>query len=172
MATAADRLSIADFERQYGDAKPHYEYWFGEAVQKATPTGLHGLLQVTIAWLFREAGYKSGSEVKLKISSDFQPVPDGVATMGRFERLYFTEPVDAAVEILSPDDSFHRVMRKCKIYAAWGISIVVVVDPETREAWIWDDELQAPKPIRVIALKNGRSISLDRIFQELDADLQ
>src|SRR5579871_473748 len=80
-------VTIADFERQYRDAKPYYEYWFGEAVQKATPTSVHGLLGVLIALLLREAGYKAATEVTLEISSDFLPVPDIVATTGRFEPL-------------------------------------------------------------------------------------
>jgi Uma2 family endonuclease len=172
MAATADRLTLADFELQYGDAKPHYEFWFGEAVQKAMPTGIHGLLQVIIAFLLRNAGYKTATEVKLKISTDFQPVPDIVATLGRFERAYFDNPVDVAVEILSPADTFQRVVRKCQIYAEWGIPIVVMLDPEDRQAWVWDKEAQSPIKTDTIALKNGAKIEVSRIFAELDSLLE
>ena len=88
MATTADRLTIADFERLYGAQKPHYEYWFGEAVQKTMPAWLHSLLQGIIVMLLKEAGYKAGSELTLKIRPDFEPVPDVAATAGRIEGRY------------------------------------------------------------------------------------
>jgi Uma2 family endonuclease len=172
MAAAADKLTLEDFDRQYGDSKPYYEFWFGEAIQKSMPTVIHGWLQVIIAWLLKEAGYRAGSEVRLKISPDFQPVPDVVAVEGRVERPYFTKPVVVAVEILSPDDSFHRVMRKCEIYAEWGIQTVVVLDPESRAGWTWDHRLKSLIPATLIALPNGNNIPLTRIFAELDAETE
>ena len=74
------------------------------------------------------------------------------------------------MEILSPEDSFQRVLRKCKLYSAWGIPLVMVLDPDGREGWIWEDHTL--KTTTAIVLENGRSISLDRIFRELDAELQ
>ena len=163
-------MTIAEFERQYRDVKPNHEYWFGEAVPKAGATSTHGLLQNIVTMTLDEAGYKAAPEVTLKISSDFQPVPDVIATAGRFERPYPTKPVDVVVEILSPEDSLQRVLRKCKLYSAWGIPLVVVLDPDGREGWIWEDHTL--RPTTAIVLENGRSISLDRIFRELDAELQ
>lgn len=98
MAATADKLSLADFERQYGDEKPYHEYWFGEAIPKALPTWQHGLLQKIAMRALDEAGYQSGSEVKLKISSDFEPVPDVIATTDRIEGPYPTKPVNVVVE--------------------------------------------------------------------------
>jgi Uma2 family endonuclease len=68
-----------------------------------------------------ESGYKSAIEVTLKISADFAPVPDVIATAGLIELPYPTQPVDIVVEILSPEDSFQRLVRKCRLYSAWGI---------------------------------------------------
>ena len=171
MAASSGKLTLAEFERQYGDRKPYHEYWFGEAIPKAMPTGVHGLLQGIVMWLLRQAGFKCGSEVKLMINADFQPLPDVVATTGRFEPAYFTEPVEIAVEILSSDDSFHRVTRKCKLYAEWGIRAIVVVDPEARTCWVWDPQRQALTAVETIVLPNGNSITGVRIFEELDAAL-
>ncbi len=139
---------------------------------KAGATWMHGLLQGIIMVALDGAGYKSASEVKLKINSDFEPVPDVIATTGSIERPYPTKPVDVVVEILSPEDSFQRVVRKCKLYSAWGIPMIVVLDPEGREAWIWERQSEALKPGSIIVLENGQSIALDRIFQELDAALK
>jgi len=41
-------MTLAEFERQYGDVKPNHECWFGEAVSKASGTWSHGLLQKII----------------------------------------------------------------------------------------------------------------------------
>jgi Uma2 family endonuclease len=171
MGAIAEKLTLAEFERQYRDRKPNHEYWFGEAVPKAIPTWLHGLLQKIIMKLLDESGYLSASEVKLKISPDFEPVPDVIATAGRIEVPYPTKSVDVVVEILSPDDAFQRVLRKCKLYAEWGISNTFVLDPESREAWTWDSAADVLKPATVFLLKNGQSITLKRIFDELDAAL-
>lgn len=38
MAALAGKLTLAEFEDRYGNRKPYYEYWFGEAVPKAMPT--------------------------------------------------------------------------------------------------------------------------------------
>ncbi len=119
--------------------------------------------------LLREAGYKAASEVKLKVSSDFEPVPDVIGTTGRIEHPYPTQPPDVVVELLSPDDAFSRVMRKCKLYADWGIPTIAVLDPEGRDGWIWDHGAQVLKPTNALVLNNGQNISLARIFQELDA---
>jgi Uma2 family endonuclease len=171
MSAIAGKLTLAEFGTQYSDSKPNHEYWFGEAVPKAMPTWLHGLLQKIIMRLLDESGYLSASEVKLKISPDFEPVPDIIATTGRIEVPYPTKPFDVVVEILSPDDAFQRVLRKCKLYSEWGISNIFVLDPDSREAWTWDSDAQALKPATVFLLKNGKSITLKRIFDELDAAL-
>jgi len=172
MASTVDKLTIAEFEQQYGDSKPYHEYWFGEAVPKAMPTWLHSLLQKILMNLLDEAGYESGAEVRLKLSTDFEPLPDVIATAGELELPYPTKPFDVVIELLSPDDYFRRVIRKCKLYAEWGILLVVVLDPETREGWAWDKEGQTLRPIGVIVLPNGKTITLEQIFGELDTRLK
>ncbi len=83
-------LTVAQFEELYGKQKPHYEFWYGEAVYKSIPNSIHGETQLIVGELLREAGYKAGAEIKLKIETDFQPVPDIVATRGSIERPYPT----------------------------------------------------------------------------------
>ena len=114
-------MTFAQFERLYAEVKPNHEYWFGESVSKADGTWSHGLLQGIVTRALDESGYKSAIEVTLKISADFAPVPDVIATAGLIELPYPTQPVDIVVEILSPEDSFQRLVRKCRLYSAWGI---------------------------------------------------
>jgi Uma2 family endonuclease len=164
MATAAAKLTVAEFEKQYGREKPYYEYWYGEAVQKSMPTWLHGLLQTILASLLSEAGYKSGSEVKLKIVPDFHPIPDVIATREPVELPYPTKAVDVIIEILSEDDLISRVLTKCRTYDSWGFEQVYVVDPFSRLVLRWHDH-------RLEEVDAMAGIRVDRIWSALDREL-
>jgi Uma2 family endonuclease len=139
MATVASKLTVAEFEKQYGGEKPYYEYWYGEAVQKSMPNSCHGQLQSIIAEFFKRAGYKAGSEIKLKIDPDFQPIPDVIADRSPFEFPYPTKALEVVVEILSDDDVMSRVLAKCRTYDAWGFEQIYVVDPANRLVFRWHD---------------------------------
>ena len=76
MASTAGSLTLQEFRTRYSGLKPYYEYWSGEAVQKTVPTLIHGLIQTLIALLLKEAGYKAGTEIELRIDNNWQPVPD------------------------------------------------------------------------------------------------
>jgi Uma2 family endonuclease len=92
MATASRPLTLDEFHARYRGQKPHFEYWFGEAIQKAVPTTLHGLLQGILVALLRKAGYKAGTEIELRIDSNWEPVPDVIAAE-HLERSYPTQLV-------------------------------------------------------------------------------
>jgi Uma2 family endonuclease len=72
MAAASQLLSLAEFRDRYSQEKPYYEYWFGEAIQKSVPTWLHSLLQSILGELLRHAGYRSGSELELRIDPNWR----------------------------------------------------------------------------------------------------
>jgi len=118
-------VTVENFDRQYGREKPYFEFWFGEPVQKKMPTWMHSLLQKIIMRLLDDAGYESGAEVKLKISAEFQPLPDVSAVLpGEVELPYPTRPVEVVVEILSPDDQFSQMLAKCQstpLLARFGV---------------------------------------------------
>jgi Uma2 family endonuclease len=159
-------VTVQQFEQQYGGQKPYFEYWFGEPVQKAMPTWMHSLLQKIIIRLLDDAGYESGAEIKLKISPDFQPLPDVSAVRpGEVELPYPTHPVEIVVEILSADDQFSHVLRKCQFYSNLGIPHIYVVDGEARQVWCWRPN-QAPVPVESLA-----SIPVSSIWSELDRRL-
>jgi Uma2 family endonuclease len=128
MAAAPGFLSLEQFERLYQDEKPHFEYWFGSVEQKATPTSLHGVLQIVLAMLLIKRGWKTASEVRLKISSVAHPVPDLIADRKRIQGPYPTEPLDLCIEILSPGDDLKKTFQKAAHYldgelAACGLSM-------------------------------------------------
>ena len=135
MAAAPGFLSLEQFERLYqNDEKPHYEYWFGSVEQKAMPTSLHGVLQIVLAMLLIKRGWKTASEVRLKISSVAHPVPDVIADRKRIQVPYPTEPLDLCIEILSPGDDLKKTFRRRHTIwigesAAHGLSMGNVAKP-------------------------------------------
>ena len=85
MAAQTLPLSLDEFHKRYDGAKPAFEYWYGRAIQKSTPTALHGVVQFIIMMLLEKAGWNVASEVRLKVSSDAEPVPDAIAVRGKFK---------------------------------------------------------------------------------------
>ena len=85
-------------------------------MQKATPTWIHGLLQRILMDMLSRAGFKSASEVRLKIDPEIQLIPDVIATRGRIETAYPVTALDVVIEILSESDSMSRTLSKCRTY--------------------------------------------------------
>ncbi len=127
-----------EFHARYSREKPYFEYWTGEAVQKTAPTRLHSLVQEILVRLLGVLGYDAGQEITLKLDPAYEPIPDVIGAEGGIGDPYPTEPFEVAIEILSPEDPFARVLRKCRLYDKWGISQVVVVDPKARLIWSFE----------------------------------
>jgi Uma2 family endonuclease len=156
---------VVEFEKQYGQEKPYYEFWNGEAVQKSASTWIHGLLQGILASFLSQAGYTAGSEVKLKIDPDFHPIPDVIATRGRVELPYPTKSVEIVLEILSDDDPMSRILTKCRAYQNWGFEQVYVVDPKTRIVFRWADQ-------RLEEVNTLATVPVDKIWSALEQELR
>ncbi len=160
-------MTVENFDQQYGREKPYFEYWFGKPIQKKMPTWLHSMLQKIIMRLLDEAGYESGAEVKLKISADFQPLPDVSAVLpGHVELPYPTRPVEVVAEILSPDDQFSQMLTKCRFYGELGIKHIYVVDPDARQVWSWIWCWRPDEP--PVLVESLMSIPVAAIWSELD----
>ncbi len=170
MATAVNLLTLEEFHTRYADEKPYYEYWFGEAIQKSVPTWIHVLLQSILTELFKQAGYKSGPELELRIDPNWQPTPD-VAAASVLELPYPMKPIEIVAEVLSPTDSMTNVFIKCRNYARIGIANIYVFDPESRYVWQWERQCQNLTRIDALSLPNGRTLDVSKIWQELDSQL-
>jgi Uma2 family endonuclease len=164
-------LTLEEFDQLYGDEKPYYEYWDGQAIQKPTPTLLHSLLQLVLINLLREAGLISGGEVRLKLSQTKQPLPDVIAG-SRLQHPYPTKPFAVAVEILSPEDRMQRVLRRCRFLSEQGIPYVYVFDPEDRTAQCWNHGTGTLENIEFLESGGWPSIPVERIWLALDRELE
>ena len=120
MSAIAEKLTVQEFRRKYAETKPSCELLNGEAIQKAWPTKLHSVLQFVLTMLLKELGYKPLPELTLAIDASWEPTPDVCGIIGPEQDPYPTHAVAVAIEILSPDDRFTRVIQKCRKYAAWA----------------------------------------------------
>jgi len=170
MAAQTLPLSLEEFHRLYDGAKPAYEYWDGKAVQKSMPTMLHSLLQLILGGLLRQAGWNAGSEARLKVVPEAEPVPDLIAIRGKYRGRYPASAPELCVEILSPGDSLKWAFQKATRYLQWGAECVWIIDPEKRTAWT--SLKNSPEPVSIPAdgdLKVGETtISLSALFAEID----
>jgi Uma2 family endonuclease len=175
MNAVAEKLTLEQFRATYAESKPYYELLDGEAFQKAVPTKPHSYLQLVLCYILRELGYKAGPELTLAMSEKWEPVPDVCGLLGPSNREpYPTRPIPVAIEILSPDDRFTRVIKKCRLYAEWGIADILVFDPIGREAWFWDkstDDLARIQQTYVFKSKPVQ-LTLADVFHRLDAELE
>ncbi len=169
MATATAQLTLHQFREQYAN-ESGYEYWFGEVVRKAVPTWLHALLQQLLGDVLIQAGYRSGPELTLRIDPEWEPRPDVAASLV-IEQPYPTKPIDIVAEVLSPEDRMSRVFEKCRLYARAGIGQIYLFDPELRFAWEWSRENENLERIAEMRLPNGKTISVQAIWEELDRRL-
>ncbi len=165
MATLIQPLSLEEFRSVYGHRKPYFEYWFGEPIQKTMPPWLHAVLQGIVREALRQAGYKSGSEVELRIDPQWGPVPDVIGTLKSIGD-YPTEPVEIVVEILSPDDKLTHVVRKCHQYERIGTQRIFVLDPVEKSAWLWKSGSLVA--VTELLLPNGAAVPVEEIWRQLD----
>lgn len=157
---------MRDFRSCYDGEKPYFEYWDGEAVQKTMPTRLHGLIEEILVRLLRALGFDSGNEITIKLDQAYEPIPDVIAAEGQIRDPYPTEPFEVVIEILSADDPFSRVLRKCRLYEKWGIRQVVVADPQAR--LVWSFENGSPRETGIVAKRGERQITAQELWAEVD----
>jgi Uma2 family endonuclease len=175
MAAQSLPLGLDEFHKLYDGAKPAYEYWYGTAIQKPMPTALHGIVQMILAMLLDKAGWNTASEVRLKVVSDAEPVPDLIAVRGKFKGRYPTTAPELCIEIMSPRDTLSKALVKAKTYISWGSQCVWIIDPEKRTAWSLSRE-GANEPAWVSpdgVLQSGETaIELPALFAEVDRKLE
>lgn len=173
MATAPSYLTVEQFEQLYGNEKPNYEYWYGEAIRKPMATLLHAYIQGLLFMLLKSRSWRVGTEATLRISPLAHPIPDLIADPHHIEGPYPTRPIALCVEILSPEDDLRQVIRKAAHYLDWGIRHVWIIDPENRRAFSMSFDNPAPVEISLdghlsAGPEPAASVSLSELFAEVD----
>jgi Uma2 family endonuclease len=80
-------------------------------------------------------------ELRVQVGPTRFRIPDVVVTVGpEPEEEILTQPPFLCIEILSPEDRMSRMQAKIKDYLDFGVGYVWVVDPRTRQAWVYTSE--------------------------------
>jgi Uma2 family endonuclease len=115
--------------------EPDAEYVDGQIEERPAALLDHSSWQAAILFWFhpheREWNIKALPSLRTRTSQSRIRVPD-VAVLNRNQpkEQIITHPPIAVFEILSPEDTMTRVLRKLSDYAAMGIPHIWVIDPE------------------------------------------
>jgi Uma2 family endonuclease len=146
VATATELMTADEFleftQRPENDGR-WFELVRGEVIELPSPTKIHGVVSANVAgylWMYtreKRRGYITTNDAGTLLERDPDTVrgPDVAyfVDANRFEDLhpkYGEHPPLLAVEVLSPDDRFKRVLAKIDDYLNNGVQLVWLVDPE------------------------------------------
>ena len=157
-AIAEHKLSKEEFHARYDGEKPYYEYWDGEAVQKAMPTWVHGLIQrILQRLLLATLDTITGSEVELHLDPSLRARSGCHSGGGAGDRPYPTKAIRGCrSRFFRRNDPILTRSRKCRLYEKWGIRQIVVIDPESRVIWRFENGM--PVETEVIATRGEAKI--------------
>lgn len=158
MAIDQQRLTLDEFLR-LPDEEPALEFEDGAVRQKVSPKGQHSTLQ----WALTESVNAFARERRLALAfpelratfAGRSYVPDvSVYTWDRIPRTEagevaddFLEPPAIAVEIVSPEQSVNRLVRRCLWYVDHGVAVALLIDPRDRSVLLFRPGAR-PVPVR------------------------
>jgi Uma2 family endonuclease len=121
--------------------EPDVDYVDGELVDRNVGEKSHSELTLRLVLYFRNVLHCYAIfETRLQISASNYRVPDMCAYVAEPAEQVFTSPPFLCVEVLSPEDRIRRVEARVHDYFSIGVPTVWMIDPETREAWIYTPE--------------------------------
>lgn len=153
MTTAATKRMTAEEFHEWVNRPEnrdrHFELERGEVVEVSRPTLQHGVVCGNVGWVLnnyvrqRRRGVVCGNDAGIVLERDPDTVrgPDVTLYEGlrRFEDLP-VKPSDRlprlAVEVLSPNDRWAKVIRRINELLQRGVPLVWLVDPESRNVTV------------------------------------
>ena len=143
------KLTLAEF-LELAETKPEQEYLAGEILQKPMPQGEHSVLQASLVTAINQVGKPqklacafpelrctfAGSSIVPDIAIfEWQNIP--LQPNGRISNR-FEIPPDWIIEILSPEQSANRVIRKITFCLSQGTQLGWLIDPEDASVVIFE----------------------------------
>ncbi len=140
MATTA-LIPVEQYLRS--DYEPDAEYVDGEIEQRPMGEYDHSTWQYAIQQWFathaREWNIRVRCELRVQVSPTRYRVPDVVVfDRTRSVEQILTHPPIAIFEVLSPEDTTSRLLKKLADYERMGIGGIFVVDPETERTFQYE----------------------------------
>jgi Uma2 family endonuclease len=176
----ASPLTIDDFERLPSELAHNHELVDGKLVDVSGNTLGHNRLRDYLTSLLREYVKKNGlGEAVSEQEFDFGGnahgpdvtffVAEKIALADDRRRVQRFVP-DLAIEIVSENDTFKKLVRKADHYRKCGTKEVWIIDPDSRTAFLYSDALNAilrESGIFQSSLIPGFSIRLGDLFDQI-----
>ena len=147
------------------------EYVRGELVYKPMPDYAHSAVQALLTTLLmmslRSLRYRVLTELRTQLAEDNFRLPD-IAVYGPDQA---AEPVPShpplvAIEIISKDESYTRMLQKLEDYQAWGVPNIWTVDPRRRKLSVFTAD--ALKNVEVLSLAGtGFEVRIEQLLEDL-----
>jgi Uma2 family endonuclease len=173
MGSTATSVSLDEYLNT--SYEPDMEFVDGVLVERNVGTPLHGRLQLIVGSYFRQ--YRKShrivafTETRLRVTARRHRIPDVlVAEMPYQGGKVITDVPVITVEIKSPDDTFDQIVDKCFEYESLGVRNIVVMDPDHRRAWMFEQSTLRALPGRSVDLHLHQS-TIDFPFAEMFAEL-
>ncbi|MBC8167423.1 MAG: Uma2 family endonuclease [Bryobacteraceae bacterium] len=131
----AEKIGVAEYLST--DYEPDVDYVDGELIERNMGEKSHGKAQLRLAMLLDNLGLFVLIETRLQIGEDRFRVPDVCAYANEPDEEVLRTPPLLCVEILSPEDRMARIESRIADYFSIGVGTVWVVDPYSRNAWIY-----------------------------------
>lgn len=145
--------------------EPDREFVDGVLVERNVGTPPHTELQLIVGSYFRQYRkshrIKAFTEARVRIAARRHRIPDVcVVQLPCQSSKVITDIPLITVEIQSPDDTFAEITGKCFEYKALGVLNILVMDPDYRRAWMFEQNS--------LRLLLGESVQLQLTDSTLD----
>ena len=162
-------VSIEEYLRT--DYEPDCDYVDGVLVERNVGEKDHGMVQRRLMRFFEERSRDWNifiiQEQRVQVSPTRYRVPDTCVIIGpEPDEQIFTKPPFLCIEVLSPEDRMSRMQQKIADYLKFGVSYVWVVDPQTRQAWIYTADIMREVTDGMLRTANPELlVPLTEVFQ-------
>lgn len=157
--------------------EPDCDYVDGEVLERNLGDEQHAALQLAIGAIFyvnrRAWGIRPSTELRLQVSPGRYRIPD-ICIIESSKPLVGipAEPPILCIEVLSPEDRLHRILKRVQDYRTMGVKHIWVIEPMTRECWIIDYASGGALPMLEDAFTIPGTpvrVAIADIFEEIDA---
>lgn len=166
------RVSVSEYLAT--SYRPDCDYVDGEVQERNWGDKNHSILQGSLIALFflkrQPWQVEVYPELRVQVSPTHFRVPDLTVTrMGlQWERILRTPPL-LFIEILSPEDTLHRVRERVDDYLRFGTQNIWVLDPDSRRAYVCTKTSFHEPEDGILAVPDSQiKVVLSEIFAELD----
>jgi Uma2 family endonuclease len=174
MAATATIPFISVEEYLHSVYEPDVDYVDGELEDRNMGEWDHVVLQRALLLALvqgeKQGGYFAVQELRVQVSKTRFRVPDTcLVARNQLPKRIVTEPPLLCIEVLSPEDRFSRIERKCEDYLKMGVPEVWIFDPEQRKVTILRHGFMAAASSGTLPVAaTGVELNLDELFRAAD----